>query len=270
MRLDFRAGRSGDAWPLPAVGGRPFVVSLLVLSLLSGSAVGVAGQFSVSPAMLHVESSGEVETLALEVENVSDASVQLQVYLADHDRELDGGHRYLPFGEHERSCAGHLQAFPEQLDLAAGASQQVRIRLEAPDRPCWGTLFVERKTLTPSGITVAQRIGVKVMVERPGLRREGEVVGMTADTAEGPGALLEFHNTGERILEVDGEVEVRSFAGEVVAVAPVERFLVLPDRRRRIRVPIQVPLEPGRYILVGILDFKGDYLAGGQALLEVK
>jgi hypothetical protein len=103
------------------------------------------------------------------------------------------------------------------------------------------------------------------------LPRDGRVVGLAADTTAEPAALLAFENEGEGPLNVDGEIEVRDLEGEIVAVVPVESFRVLPARQRRIRVPLaEAGLEPGRYVLVAVVDFGADYLAGGQALLEVE
>jgi hypothetical protein len=131
-------------------------------------------------------------------------------------------------------------------------------------------VFVEKRSPTPSGITVAQRIAVKVLAQRPGGVRDGRVIGVAIDTAETRTAVVGFENTGDRALDVSGEIEIRSIEGEILGVVPVEPFDVLPGRSRAVWVPVDsVDLSPGRYLLVAVLDFGADYLTGGQTFLEV-
>lgn len=231
----------------------------------------VAGQFAVHPVQMDLEAVAGVATRTVTVENQSSEPLELRVYLSDFDRAAEGGHQYLSFGEHPSSCEGRLQVFPDQLTLAGNGREELRLRMQPDSTSCWGMVFVERRTLTPSGVTVAHRIGVKVYAEGTVTAREGRVLNMAVDTTPERAALVAFENPGHAILQVEGEIEVRSLAGEVVGVVELERLRVLPGRQRHIRVPITgVELEPGRYLLVAILDFGGDYLAGGQTLLQVE
>lgn len=248
--------------------------SRLIIGLLAGLACllpsPVAGQFAVYPVQVQLEAEDRVATRAITVDNRSPEQLDVTVYLNDYDRAAAGEHSYLPLGEHGHSCAGRLEAFPDQLSLAPDETGEIRIRLEPGAGTCWGVVFVEKRTPTPSGVMVAQRIGVKVLAQADGLAREGQVLAVQADTTSEPAAFIAFQNDGRGVLEVSGEIEVRTPAGEIVAVTDVESFKVLPGHRRRIRAPMDVTLEPGRYLLVAILDFGADYLAGGQAMMEVK
>lgn len=263
-------GRCGvPAW-VPAV---ILSVASLVLALAM-TPLEAAAQLAVYPALVEFEPGPAVSLQTLAVENQGDAAVEVRVYLSDYDRQPDGGHVYIPFGEHDHSCTGRLQAFPEQLSVQPGEQGEIRLRLERGQESCWGMVFVEKRTLTPSGITMAQRIAVKVLAQPVSDSREGRVVGVAVDTVGSPSVVVGFENDGARALDVEGELEIRDLAGHIVVVVPVERFHALPGRQRQVRVRLDPAsmddvLEPGQYVLVAILDFGGDYLAGGQTLLEV-
>jgi len=266
---DKLGGRCGvPGWALAAA------VSLAT-SVLSLAPAGAAAQLSVYPALVEFEAGPEVGLQTLTVENQGDASMEVRIYLSDYDRDPDGDHVYIPYGEHDHSCKGRLEAFPDQLSVEPGERGEIRLRLDEGEGSCWGLVFVEKRTLTPSGITVAQRIAVKVLAQPASASREGRVVGVAVDTVGGRSVVVGFENEGERALDVEGEVEIRDLAGEIVRVVAVERFHALPGRQRQVRVKLDaaalgdVVLAPGQYVLVAILDFGGDYLAGGQAILDV-
>jgi hypothetical protein len=251
----------------PGLAGGRFAIISAAAALVLVAAVPASAQFSVYPATVQLGAAQGVGAATITVENEGDTPLEARVYLADYDRDDDGRHRYSGYGEGESSCAGRLETFPDRVAVAPGERGEVRLRVQPASSTCWAVIFVERRTPTSSGITVAQRIGVKVLVAGEGGSRAGEVVGMAGDP-DGPTAVVAFENTGTAFLEVEGEVEVRDLDGEIVAVAPVELFRVLPGHRRRVRVPLE-GLDPGEYVLVSILDFGGEYLAGGQALLQV-
>lgn len=253
------------------VGSRCGVRSSLLAIVALAVAVPAAAQFSVYPAVMELEAETSPATQTVTVENQGDEAIEVRVYLSDYDRTADGGHTYVAFGEHANTCGGRLEAFPDQLAVEPGERGEIRLRLDAGPGTCWAIAFVEKRTLTASGITVAQRIGVKVLAEVAGGVREGQVASFAMDTTAERAALLTFENESVGWLDVEGEIEVRDMAGEIVEVVEVDGFQVLPGRVRDVRVPLDgLALEPGRYILVAILDFGGDYLAGAQTLLEIE
>lgn len=259
-----RAGRTAPG----QTGGRLGVYGLWALLLLPGAA---SAQFAVHPVLVDVDATSRVGTETITVQNQGTEPLEVAVYLSDYDRSATGDHSYVSFGEHPNTCAGRLEAFPDQLSLAPGERGEIRLQMQPDSATCWGLVFVEKRTRAPSGITMAQRIGVKVLAESDGLAREGRVLGLAVDTTAEPAALLSFGNDGDGSLDVAGEVEIRDLAGEVVGVVEVEPFQVLPGRERRVRIPLGgAALEPGRYVLVAILDFGADYLAGGQAVLDLR
>lgn len=270
MTLD--AGMSADGRASRAVAGSTGNrFGAFVVLLLLGVPSVLQGQFSLYPVQVELEVGSSVGAQTLTVQNQAGEALDLTIYVNDYDRDAAGNHRYLLFGEHAHSCAGRLDVFPDQVTIPAGESGEVRIRVEPGAGTCWAVIFVERRTRAPSGITVAQRIGAKVIATSSTLAREGRVVGMATDTTAEPAALLVFANEGEGPVDVEGEIEIRDLSGDIIGVVPVESFRVLPAHERRVRVALTgAALEAGRYVLVGILDFGAEYLAGGQALLEVR
>ena len=251
-------------------GGRSHVVLALAFTLFSVTPTGAAGQFSVQPAIVELVSGDSTASTVIQVRNEGEAPLQLRFYAGDFDQDGAGNHQFMDSGTHARSCADRLRFYPDGAALEPGEVQEIRVLMEALDSTCWSMLFVESGSRAGSGLRIAQRIGVKVYGVSTREIPEGEIR-LTAVEEAGSkrNVVIGFANLGGGPLRPDGEIEVRTLDGEVIAVVPVEAFSVLPGRTRETRVPLDVDLEPGTYVLVPILDFGGEYLAGGQAVLEI-
>jgi hypothetical protein len=261
----------GRRRPAPGASGRRFGPFLCIFLTMSAHPAVVAGQFAVYPVVLTLETGSEPVFTSFTVENHAGSALELSIYASDYDRAGDESHAYIHFGEHEHSCAGRLEAVPAQIGVPAGERAEVRLRLDAGPETCWGMIFVEHRAPGALGVTVAQRIAVKVIGQPAGLARSGAVLGLAQDTTAEPAVRIAFENQGPGVLLPRGELEIHTLEGEVVGVVPVAPFKVLPQRRRILRVPLNgMELPPGRYVAVGIVDFHGDYLAGGQTLLELR
>lgn len=240
-----------------------------MLGLLALPGVAVA-QFSVQPVIVEIVTEDSTTTAVLHVHNQSDSPLQLRFYAADFDQPEEGGHVFMAPGTHPRSCVDRLQFYPDGVTLQGGESQEVRVLMEPVDSTCWSMVFVESAARSESGLNIAQRIGVKVYGVNGRAVPQGEIravrVAMVDSTRT---VVIDFANLGGGPIRPEGEIEVRTLEGEVMDVIPVPAFSVLPGRVRQARIPLDRTFEPGTYVLVPILDFGGDYLAGGQALLEV-
>lgn len=248
-------------------GSRSVFVALGLVVLM---AVPAAGQFSATPVIMELVTGDSAAAGTIRVKNEGEAPIQVRFYAGDFEQDEAGTHRFLPAGEHERSCAPRMQLYPEGATLAAGEEVGVSVRLEPGPTSCWSVVFAETSNRSEGGLSIAQRIAVKIYgSSRVGVR-SGEVQGVEVVHQPALLALVDFANTGDRALVVTGEVEIRTAEGAVVATVPVEDFSVLPDRHREVAVPLPTTLEPGRYLAIPILDFGGDFLAAGQALFEVQ
>jgi hypothetical protein len=205
------------------------------------------------------------------VRNESTAPLELRVYGGDFDQPEDGSHVFMGLGEHERSCASRLEIVPDHLSLQPRAAAEVRVRMEPGAETCWSLVFIQSLSRGSTGIQVSQRIGVKVYGVDPGVPAEGEVSGVRIERAADGSRHVDvaFSNTGHAPVRAEGELEIRSETGAVVGTLPIPAFSVLPGRTIRTRIPLALELPSGTYVLIPILDFGGDYLAAGQALLEI-
>jgi hypothetical protein len=231
-----------------------------------------AGQFSAQPVILELRTDDAAARSGFVVRNESSAPLQLRIYGGDYDQPEDGGHVFMEAGEHPSSCDARLRFYPDLLALPAGGTGRVDVFMEPDVSTCWSLIFIESSTRAPTGMQVAQRIGVKVYGVSGHARAEAEIRSARVDVdAAGLRQLrLEFQNAGSRPLRSSGEVEIRSETGGVVAVVPVAAFSTLPGRVARLSVPLQPTLGSGRYLAIPILDFGGDYLAGGQVVFRVE
>lgn len=222
-------------------------------------------QYSVRPVIHHFPAGSEA-TRVSRVKNEGDDPRQLRIYAADFDRDRQGSHRFLSAGRHDRSCADRMEVFPDQVHLEPGEAAEVRVTLRPGARTCWSVVFLETVQQGTGGMRIGQRIGVKVYGHGTGATQEASVDSVAASAA-GDSVAVEFTvlNSGELPVRPVGAVEIRSFAGEVVAERPLQPFGVLPGSRRVVEVRVDADLDPGRYLAVPILDIGADYLLGGQA-----
>lgn len=251
-------------------GGRSAMLGLVLSAAMALTlASPLAAQFSAAPVILDLVTGDSAAVGRIQVKNQGDAPLQLRFYAGDFEQTPAGKHRFMAAGTDEHSCAGRMQLYPEGATLPVGGSVTVTVRLDPAPTTCWSVVFAESGKRAPNGITVAQRIAVKVYgSSRTGVR-SGEVAAVEVSKTPSLHARVDFSNTGDRALVVKGHLEVRTVAGEVVATAPVVDFSVLPGRHRVIDVPMPKDLKAGRYLAIPILDFGGDFLAAGQALFEV-
>ncbi|HUG40067.1 MAG TPA: hypothetical protein VMM12_06270 [Longimicrobiales bacterium] len=232
----------------------------------------LSAQFSAQPVILEVRPADSAAVSQFAVRNEAGSPLQLRVYAGDFDQRPDGSHEFLAAGAHPRSCESRLRVYPDNLQLEPLESAQVRVLMEPGDSTCWSMIFVQSVSRERAGVRISQRIGIKVygLGQRSVPGGEIRAVTVAADRATGGrAATIDFENVGGGPLRPEGEVEIRTEEGDVVAVVPVPPFSVLPGRVRRTIVPLAPALPAGRYLAIPILDFGGDYLAGGQAVFEV-
>src|SRR5690606_34331476 len=98
-----------------------------------------------------------------------------------------------------------------------------------------------------AGITVGQRIGVKVYAgDRNAAVLNGEVTTVEATpSADGVTVDFEFRNVSTSPLRPSGQLELRSLNGEPVAQVAIEPFSVLPGHTRRISASVPASLAAG-------------------------
>jgi P pilus assembly chaperone PapD len=279
-----RASRAGRrAWQVA------LSAAMLVLTFSGGAAAQIAVDRMELVLQPHVP---DRQIGVFSVKNNGGVPLQATVALADWDRDETGANRFFPAGVNAGSCGGALRVSPATMRLEPGTSQDVRVSVErgtaaseaTAGRECWQIVFVET-TLPPvpgaqRAVAYVLRTGVKLYVAPGGLDLGGEITDMrvrartTADGAavsdSSAGELeLTFHNSGSLHSVAQGSVELRRADNSVAATLPIPELNTLPGSSRRVSVALP-HLPPGRYVVLAILDFKGNELAAAQLEHEVR
>lgn len=239
-----------------------------LVALLVG--VEAKAQISVSPVIMQLPVEAEVVDGTISVSNAGTAQLSVRFYVGDFEQDEAGDNSFGEIGSFGSSCGDRIRVHPDAASLLPGETQRVRVEIEPGAESCWSAVFFETVDVTLDGTLVRQRIAAKVYGFRADARVEGEVTRVSTEaTGSGRKLVLNFRNTGEAPLRPEGVLEIRSFAGEVVATAEIKAFSVLPGRDRSLEMPIPTLPGAGEYIAVPVLDFGGAYLTGGQVVFEV-
>lgn len=169
---------------------------------------------------------------------------------------------------------------PQQLEIPAGASQEVTFSVRVPAGASgtnWGMIFVEGspRPQERQGTTVlaVERFGVKVYETVPGTEdRAGRITGVSLISEDPLTLRVSFENTGNIQLRPVGNVDIISQMGEVVRSLSIGTFPILPGATRDLTVadPSSTPLSGGIYRALATIDYGGASLAGGTRDFRIK
>ncbi len=233
-----------------------------------------AAQYSVSPVIVSVprEPAGASSSGMLAIRNEGAEPMHFRLFVADFDQSFEGVHDFFEPGTHPGSCGDGVRVTPDVLSIDPG--QTARVRFEVPGgafrESCWSMVFVESPTTSDAGVTINQRIGVKLFGVGAGTAPGGEVDAEVTTLDDGSRVVtLDYRNPGKAPARPAGSIEFRDYRGTRVASAVVRPFTVLPDGRRRVVVEVPPDLASGRYLAIPVLDFGGDQLAGTQVPFSV-
>ena len=103
--------------------------------------------------------------------------------------------------------------------------------------------------------------------------KEGKITSTAAKligTADkGLGIETEFENLGTTFLSAAGTAEIINSKGETIASIDISKFKTLPGYKRRLYLEYKQALPADDYVVIIVLDFGGDYLAGAQVEIKV-
>lgn len=228
---------------------------------------------------------GASETLTFSLLNNEADPLEIQISLADWDRDINGEHRFYPPATLSRSAADWLNVSPLRFDLAPNEQKDIRFSIRVPkevDGTYWAAIMVEaapkQTQPQPPGTTVIvrRRFAVKVLETPPGTgTKDGRITLIDVRGLNPPNIVIEFENRGTvHTPEVKGRIEIRDEKGTPLEKLDVESFPTLPGARRLLKVTSARKkgdlLPPGKYLLLAILDYGGESLAGGQFVLRIK
>jgi P pilus assembly chaperone PapD len=221
---------------------------------------------------LQLDQHGAASVETFRVSNTGDAPVQATISAQDWDRAENGDNRFYALNTLPTSCGKRLKVFPMVLQLAAHATQTVRVSMDsaqAAPNGCHTVLFVEQppppKNQRASALLYTLRYGVKVYAEPANGAASGEVKDMQIVRDS---VVLQYANGGAVQSQTHGTVEIRRPDNSVAAKVDVPEFPVLGGASRRLAVALP-KLASGKYVVLALLDFGGAEIAAGQAELQV-
>lgn len=245
-------------------------------------------QVSVDELEMHMQLTRVRETITqvIPVRNEEDRAQQVRIGLGDWTRDSLGNNVFVEAESLPSSCGKRLRVFPQTFQIAAGATELVRVSYEPTpaDTGCWSIVFVEtvtpppaRSTAQGSFLTIEIRTGVKVYVHQPDETALGQVedawvalVWRPLDPASGVRdsvqvreATIAFVNSGTAHLRVKSTMEIRSLTNQLLHTVDGGEAPMTPGATRLI--PIRIPSLPsGDYIGIVLLDYGGDEVTAAQ------
>lgn len=247
-----------------------------------------AAQISVDELEIFLRPGrGTASMGALRVTNDSDKAVQAFVDIQDWDRDEKGANRFFAPGSVPQSCKDRVKVFPMTLRLEPRRSETMRVSFEGDSTAtCWSIVFIQanepRQDLKRSAVTYVIRTGVKVYVEPPNAKRDGEIEdvrvginrqlppGGSKDSVDVREVQITFHNLGASHLRTHGSVELRKSDNSVAGKLEIPEFPSVPGAVRKVSMPIPLTLAPGSYVALALLDYGGQEIAAGQTEFEVR
>jgi hypothetical protein len=264
-----------------------------IMVLLACCATGMinpaAAGFLASPMEVHLnDSPGSRGTADILVTNTSDAPVTMKLYMGDSHPLPAGGEVETEPGDAPRSLVGWTHLQEQVLELGPGEAQNVTLHLNVPhdaEGSYWSKFFIEetskpRSTTTEKNgreyqIFMQQRVAVRVFEDVAGTGKLGAVIRHVGaeDVTDGYATVkVTVENTGNLIARCFGHMELHNVQGEVVdeiAMGTNGEFWVFPDSQRELVVRTSKPLLLGTYTALAVIDFGGDHLVAGDAIIRI-
>jgi hypothetical protein len=262
---------------------------LWVLALLAGIARPAGAEFLASPMELYLsDGPGARGAASILLTNTGDAPVTLKLYMGDSRMLPTGGEEEVALGSPRRSLSSWVRLDQQVLDLEAGQSRRVTVDLDVPadaEGSYWSKLYIEETSAPRSAaaeqegrrynVFMRQRLGVRIFEDVAGtgkLEAVVEHVGVQESTTGRPSAQVTVSNPGSLIARCHGRIELHNERGEIVeelSLGTHGEFWVFPESRRVLTAQPTTPLAPGTYTALAVVDFGGEYLVAGDAVLTV-
>lgn len=255
------------------------VILVFVLTTLNGS-------WTVAPMSLsYYLEQNTTGTEALWIKNPTDDTLAVKISLQDY-LKVNGQDHMKPPRTTDRSCAGWLFIHPEEVEILPYQNKDIRIDMTVPKDAYgdyWSMLFVEQISKPKSNnakygkmsldIKTKFRWGARIKQHVPGsLNRSGKVTSMLfIDNGTKREVELRFLNDSKLIhSRCTGWIEIRDEDGETVSKFDISEFTIYPNDERIFTIEILDELNEGEFSAVGIIDYGGDHLVGGEILFTIE
>lgn len=236
--------------------------SLILLSLAAGEAYA----FSIEPARVELSiPAGRQRGKAITIDNSrSDEPLHLKIYMQDVLFLPDGTNDFSVAGSTPYSCASWVRIVPEEIDVPAGKTQDIRIHVAVPAEArggYYGMLFFESSSGTGQGLNINFRIGGLLDITVSNTEeRLAKIVNFALNTPRQIG--LDIFNEGNVLLRPKGKIKIFNAKGKRVKQVDfnLQGWGVLPKGMRKFSTELGQPLPSGQYLLKAEIDYGTKYL----------
>ena len=263
--------------------------TLIMLAALALAVAPAEASFVASPMEHHLQvPAGGEGSARMAIRNTADSTITLKLYLSDSSFDTEGREQDADPGEVARSCAPWVQLQDVLMEIAPGETRHTELRLRVPGDAAgsyWTKLYIEEiggpaPPRTSDGerrfrVLMRQRVGIRIFQDVPGTQvLDAAVTGVQVRPSEGNGREISVKvaNRGTALLRCHGHLEIRDPHGDVSEVIPLGsngEFWIFPGNHRSLSVASDVPLSPGTYTALAVVDFGGEHLVAGEQIFQV-
>jgi len=267
------------------------ILAVVCLTVTSGLGQEVL-PLSVFPLTVRLQlNPGDTFSKTFAITNTSDAPVSLKVDLLDFSSDENGRIVELDPGSlGNYSLCSYVDYSPTHISLQPGDTCDVRYEVALPSEatgPHWAVLVVtpdEAAEVQQETEGIAFRVELRsqyffTIIQNPlNSPPAGQVSGMDVRGATAENGTREitvavtFQNLGESVLFNSVRYVIRDPQGDTITQFEEPRQLTVFPSITRVFTHTFTGLEmpPGEYLILGVVDFGGDYLAAGQYLARVR
>lgn len=249
---------------------------LRVLVLLTWLTSALAADIGISPPRVDLAGAqGQRITTSVTVLTMSEQEQQVATEVGDWSMGITGDIAFFPSGTLRDSSGPWFELDAVDFLLEPGAGREVRLQVTIPE-DAEGThhamvffTVVPPSTEAPGvAVITTSRVALTVYVTVSGTERAGsELVDLyQADDRTITAVVL---NTGNTVMRLGGEIELRDETGAVRHRLEVPDVPVLRESERELTFALPEELESGFYVALALIqDSRGGVLAG-ELPLEV-
>lgn len=238
-----------------------FLSSILCFILVS---LNTDASLSISPANLHIDLSKNNPSGTFTVSNLSNVP---QTYRARSMHfEISSTGSIVPIKPDQFSLAESIKFNPKEFTLPPKSTRKIRFtiisrNLKEP-KEYWGAIeFTPLKNFSMKAqdkeghmmnVTVISRILVPIYGMGKSVKFKGNIGSLMGVNINDDLSLAgQISNTGDGVLRLSGDWSIyKKGMKELLYTVPVNKFVVLPNSKRKINALIDNKLTPGEYKIV--------------------
>ena len=226
---------------------------------------------------------GETESGQIRIENPSENTVNVKVYLEDwlYVAPGNGDKKFMPAGTSERSCASWITFAPSEFNMPAFSSQVISYSITMPEdirEGRYAVMFFETQPGTASekgvNVMVATRVGTLLYVHPKGFIDRSALLSNLLFTKNYTDSSLDisldFKNTGNisQVIE-KATYSIIDRGGRVYARGSFNNIYTFPNDTAKLTSTWKDKLPAGIYDIIITLTYDTNELIVREASIEV-